>query len=103
MTHSAHLREWLGRIAALALLIVLSLYGAAVAGGAEPTRLASALEPWIVAQRVCSRRIGNYATNDRALAVRNQLAAQGYRAWVETEGSLYGGTRSYAVFVATPC
>jgi|APFre7841882724_1041349.scaffolds.fasta_scaffold00684_3 hypothetical protein len=103
MPNSNRLHHALRLVSAAVPLVGLALFGVTAAHAAPAGPGARGFVPWVVAQAQCVRRVGNYATNDRALAVRNELAAQGYRAWVETEGSLYGGTRSYAVFVAAPC
>lgn len=87
------------RLASAALLLIgLALSGAAA--GDVPAGPRDAALTWQVAQAQCTRRVGDYVTNDRAFAVRNQLLSQGYHAWIEAHGSLYAGTRTYVVFVA---
>lgn len=44
-------------------------------------------------------RVGDFATHDRAMAVRNEMLRRGHHAWIEHHGSLYSGTRTYVVFV----
>lgn len=87
-------------ILAALLLVGLALFGSAASAAAPPAASERLGAPWLLAQAQCTRRVGTYATNDRAFAVRNQLVSQGYRAWIETHGALYEGTRTYVVFVA---
>jgi len=87
-----------------ALVVVLLAWAGSAGAG---MRAAPGFEPGFSAETVsqgyCGRRVADFATNDRAIAVRNELAQRGYQAWVEAEGSLYSGTRSYVVFVAGIC
>lgn len=51
----------------------------------------------VLVQGVC--RVGEYASQDYAISVRNTLQRRGRQAWIENHGSLYSGTRTYVVFV----
>ena len=53
--------------------------------------------------RMCQKVYDVYVTNDHAISVRNEFQRDGYNAWIETRGSLYAGTRTYAVWVEVPC
>lgn len=52
---------------------------------------------------LCEKRVGEYATNDRAYQVRNELQQKGYEAWIKYHGSFLSGTRTYVVFAMLPC
>lgn len=60
-------------------------------------RLGAAHGSIVLVQGVC--RVGEYASHDHAISVRNTLQSRGYQAWIENHGSLYSGTRTYVVFV----
>ena len=51
----------------------------------------------------CKQFVGEYATNDRAIAVRNDLGRRGINAWIETHGSYLSGTRTYVVYAQVRC
>jgi hypothetical protein len=57
----------------------------------------------LIAQGLCRTFIGEYVSNDHAIAVQNYIRNQGFDAWIEYHGSFVAGTRTYVVFAMLPC
>ena len=57
----------------------------------------------LLTQGLCRTFIGEYVSNDHAIAVQSYIRIQGFDAWIEYHGSFVSGTRTYVVFAMLPC
>jgi hypothetical protein len=89
-------RNRLARLAGVATLVTAAWVAALPAAAIAPP--AGAPRGGIVlVQGSC--RVGEYASHDHAISVRNTLQSRGYDAWIVHHGSLHAGSRTYVVFV----
>ena len=96
MNASLRSRSPFSRLVASSIVAFAALAVVAPAGAAMTPQAAAPHAATVLTQGVC--RVGDYASHDYAIAVRNNLQSRGYQAWVEHHGSLYSGTRTYVVF-----
>ena len=89
-------RSRLARFAATSFAAAAAWGAASSASAAPPSRAVAPASAIVLAQSVC--RVGDYASHDHAISVRDNLQHRGRRAWIEHHGSLYSGTRTYVVF-----
>lgn len=57
----------------------------------------------VLAQASCTQFVGEYASHDHAIRVKNELLRKRFNAWIEHHGSYLSGTRTYVVYAAVPC
>ena len=57
----------------------------------------------LLVQALCRTFIGEYVSNDHAIAIQNYIRSQGFDSWTEYRGSFVSGTRTYVVFAMLPC